>query len=464
MRTSLFLKTLALMIWAQSFAPGVNADGGGTKAARNGVTGRRPNVIVILADDLGYGDLSSFGAPDLRTPNIDALVAAGIRLDNFYANSPVCSPTRASLLTGRYPDMVGVPGVIRTHQTDNWGRLSQQVTLLPQLLRHANYHTALVGKWHLGLQAPDTPNERGFNYFRGFLGDMMDDYYTHRRHDINYMRRDQKTIEPEGHATDLFTDWAIEYLRERRRTDPDQPFFLYLAYNAPHVPLHPPADWLAKVKRREQGISEQRAKLVALIEHMDAGVGRVMAALRANEQDDQTLVIFTSDNGGQVNVGGRVGPFRGAKQNLYEGGLRVPFAAAWPGRIAAGSRSDRVALTMDLFPTVIEAADMKLNNYAVDGASLLPILRGRNTPAFERDLFWVRREGGPPYFGQDYYAVRRGPWKLLHNGPFEPLQLFNLETDPGEKTDVSQSNHEIYEALIKAMQSQIQRAGKLTWQ
>ena len=158
----------------------------------------KPNVLVILADDLGYGDLSCYGATDLKSPNIDKLVAAGMRFDNFYANCPVCSPTRAALLTGRYPDLVGVPGVIRTHIKDNWGYLFPQAVLLPQMLKRAGYHTAIVGKWHLGLASPNLPNERGFDHFHGFLGDMMDDYYNHRRHGFNYMRLNDKEIDPRG--------------------------------------------------------------------------------------------------------------------------------------------------------------------------------------------------------------------------------------------------------------------------
>lgn len=429
--------------------------------AQQAAAQRRPNVLIILADDLGYGDLSSYGAGDLRTPHIDALVASGIRFDNFYANSPVCSPTRAALMTGRYPDAVGVPGVIRTHAENSWGKLAPRVVLLPQLLRQAGYRTALVGKWHLGLQAPDTPNERGFDYFHGFLGDMMDDYYTHRRHDINYMRRGRRVIAPSGHATDLFSSWAVEFLNSQRGAR--APFFLYLAYNAPHVPLQPPPELLAEVRRREPNINEQRARLVALIEHMDAGIGRVLSALRANKQEEDTLIVFTSDNGGQTNVGGRVGSFRGSKQDLYEGGLRVPFAAAWPGHIAAGSRSEQVALTMDLFPSVAEAAGVAVK-HQVDGSSLLPLWRGQNSSPFERDLFWMRREGGAPYFGQDYYAVRRGPWKLLHNTPFAPLQLYNLDSDPGEQKDLAKENPKIYADMIKALQLQIQRAGTVRWQ
>jgi len=206
----------------------------------------KPNILMVLVDDLGFGDLSCYGATDLQSPNIDKLVASGIRFDNFYANCPVCSPTRASLLTGRYQELVGVPGVIRTHADNNWGYLSPDAVFLPEVLKRAGYHTAIVGKWHLGLEEPNRPNDRGFDHFHGFLGDMMDDYYKHRRHGINYMRLNDQEIDPPGHATDLFSTWASDYLRDRA-TKPDQPFFLYLAYNAPHTPIQPPDEWLGRV-------------------------------------------------------------------------------------------------------------------------------------------------------------------------------------------------------------------------
>ena len=209
---------------------------------------RRPNVLLILADDLGIGDLSCYGSSDVRTPNIDGLAAQGLLWENFYANCTVCSPTRAALMTGCYPDRVGVPGVIRTHAGDSWGHLSARATLLPQVLRGAGYHTAIVGKWHLGLASPNTPAERGFHHFHGFLGDMMDDYYDHRRHGNNYMRLDRAVIEPKGHATDLFTQWACDYLDQRARAA--EPFFLYLAYNAPHTPIQPAPESLARVVAR----------------------------------------------------------------------------------------------------------------------------------------------------------------------------------------------------------------------
>lgn len=421
----------------------------------------RPNIVIVLADDLGYGDLSSFGAADLRTPHIDGIASAGVRFDRFYANSPVCSPTRAALLTGRYPDRAGVPGVIRTDPASSWGRLAAPAEVVARPLAASGYHTAIVGKWHLGLEAPNLPNLRGFHHFHGFLGDMMDDYFTHRRFGRNYMRRNDAEIDPQGHATDLFTDWAIEYLDSRRGSR--QPFFLYLAYNAPHTPVQPKPDWLAKVRARQPGMTDKRAALAALIEHMDDGVGRVMAALQRNGQAGNTLFVFVSDNGGHLPSGASCGALRGGKEDMFEGGIRVPMCATWPGRIAPGSRSEAVALTMDLYSTTCEAAGARPAE-GVDGVSLLPEMLGRRAAPPPRDLVWVRREGGPRYQGRDYYALRRGDWKLLQNSPFEPYALYNLAADPGETRDLAKAEPKLYRELWQALARRLQRAGVTPWQ
>ncbi|MBT7099272.1 sulfatase-like hydrolase/transferase, partial [Candidatus Poribacteria bacterium] len=177
---------------------------------------RSPNIVLILADDHGYGDVSMHDGPHIRTPNIDRIAQDGMRFSQFYANSSVCSPSRAALMTGRYPDRVGVPGVIRTHPENNWGYFAQEAVTLPAILKRKEYHTALIGKWHLGLEPENHPCRRGFDHFHGFLGDMMDDYYTHLRHDNNYMRQGFETIDPRGHATDLFSDWSAEFIRSRQ--------------------------------------------------------------------------------------------------------------------------------------------------------------------------------------------------------------------------------------------------------
>ena len=420
--------------------------------------GERPNVVVILVDDLGYGDLSSYGAADMQTPHIDHLMRDGMRMDDFYA---ICSPTRAALLTGRYQELVGVPGVIHTHPENSWGYLSPDARLLPQVLKQAGYESAIIGKWHLGLDDASHPNARGFDTFHGFLGDMMDDYYHHRRHDRNYMRRNGETIDPPGHATDLFTDWAIEYIRGRKNND--APFFLYLAYNAPHTPIQPPDEWLKKVRDREPGIDPQRAALVALIEHLDDGIGRVVAALSETGAMKNTLLIFTSDNGGYLEAGASNGDLRGSKQEMYEGGLRVPMCAVWPGQIVPNSRSAHIALTMDLFPTIAAAAGAKIE-HEIDGRSILPILKGKDVPPFKRDLYFTRREGGQRYGGKTIDAVRSGDWKLLQNSPFEPLELYNLKDDPLESHNVISERPKIAQRLSALMRRQIQRGGHVPWQ
>lgn len=421
----------------------------------------QPNVLVILVDDLGFGDLSVQGAKDLKTPRLDALAASGMRFNNFYANCNVCSPTRAALMTGRYPDLVGVPGVVRTHADNNWGFLQPTGPTLPEQMKSAGYKTGMVGKWHLGLESPNTPNDRGFEFFHGFLGDMMDDYYHHRRHDNNYMRKNREVIDPEGHATDLFSDWAIDYVKREKSSS--KPWFLYLAYNAPHTPIQPPDKWLKLVKLRDPDLDDKRAKLVALIEHMDHGIGRVLDALQESAQTENTLVVFTSDNGGQVNVGGFNGPHRGGKQDMYEGGVRVPFFASWPGHITPGSESDELALTMDIYPTVALAAGKK-RTHEIDGESILHILERSAEHVGDRDFVWMRREGGIRYGGQCYYSVLEGPWKLMQNTPFAPLELFNLKDDPAELKNVIDQHQDVARRLSKKLSSHIQRAGAMPWQ
>ena len=418
-------------------------------------------MVVIMVDDLGYGDLSSYGADDLKTPHVDAILSRGIKFTEFYANCPVCSPTRASFLTGRYPELVGVPGVIRTHAHNNWGNLTDDSISIAEVLSDHGYHTALIGKWHLGIKEPDRPNDRGFKHFAGYLGDMMDDYYNHRRHGINYMRLNEDEIDPTGHATDLFTKWACEYISSRK--DSADPFFLFLSYNAPHTPIQPPEDWLQRIKSREPGLDSRRAKLIALIEHLDNGIGKVTNCLEDHGFQENTLLIFTSDNGGQINVGANNGRTRDGKQSMYEGGLKVPTCAVWPGKIAAGSSSARRMLTMDLFPTISQAAKIKII-HQIDGISQLSTLLGDSQEADARDLFFHRREGGDRYGGLTIHAMRRGDWKLLQNSPFEPLELYNLKNDPMEEQNLAQMNVRIFREMSIELRKHIQRGGLVPWQ
>lgn len=421
----------------------------------------KPNILLIFTDDQGYHDVSYYGTEDIETPNIDELATRGMRFDNFYANSPVCAPSRASLLSGRYPDFVGVPGLIRSHPENNWGYLNPEAVLLPTLLKEAGYHTAHVGKWNLGLESPNLPNERGFDHFHGWLEDMMDDYWIHRRHGVNYMRLNDQVIDPEGHATDLFTQWSMEYIKGQAQNE--QPFFLYLAYNAPHFPVQPPDEWLQKVKLREAGITETRAKLVAFIEHMDDGIGQVIDALKETGQYDNTLIIFTSDNGGHLPSQANNGPLRDGKQSMYEGGLRVPTSIVLPGKIPAGSVSNQVNLSMDLYPTLLEIAGIKLN-HPIEGRSFLQTLLGERQNEEDRSLYFTRREGGTTYGGQAYYALRLGDWKLLQNSPYKPMELYNLKDDPLEENNQIEQRPDVYEKLNDILMLHIQKGGEVPWQ
>lgn len=419
---------------------------------------KQPNIVLILVDDLGYGDLACFGADDMETPELDRLMSRGLRLNQFYANCTVCSPTRAALLTGRYPDKAGVPGVIRQVAANSWGYLDPAAKTLPDYLKAAGYNTGMVGKWHLGFKKPNVPNHRGFEHFHGFLADMMDDYYTHRRGGVNWMRLNEKEIDPEGHATDLFSQWACDYIDEQSKSE--QPFFLYLAYNAPHFPIQPPADWLAKVKKREPQLDDKRARNVALIEHLDHGVGRVLESLKENGVEDDTIVIFTSDNGGSIPHSQQNLPLRGGKQDHWEGGIRVPTCVVWPNEIEP-QQSDTIGITMDFLPTLCDIAGAEVTD-AVDGVSLKASwLDG--APSEERTLVWMRREGNRRYQGRCYYAIRRGPWKLQQSSPFEPMVLVNLEEDLFEETPQA-AEGKIANELMNALQRHIQAAGRVPWQ
>ena len=420
-----------------------------------------PNILCILVDDLGYGDLSCQGATDLQTPNIDKLGKQGMTFRNFYANCPVCSPSRASLLTGKFPDLVGVPGVIRQFEDNSWGYLDPEAVLLPDMLRKNGYQTAMVGKWHLGFEEPNIPNSRGFDYFKGFLGDMMDDYWTHLRGGVNWMRFNGEVINPEGHATDLFTEWTIEYLEQRGNDH--KPFFLYLAYNAPHFPIQPPQEYLDKVLEREKGIDEKRALNVALIEHLDLSIGKVMQSLRETGLIENTLIIFTSDNGGSIPHAQSNGMLHGGKQQMYEGGIREPAFAVWQGKIRPGSKTDNMALLMDLFPTFCHIAGVEAQ-HPINGIDLSPTLFGQSQNTDDRYVFWVRREGGRDYGGQAYYAARYGPYKILQNTPYEPFQYFDLEHDEYEANPLNLQSHEEFGRLRKKLQDHILQSGQVKWQ
>ena len=423
-------------------------------------TAKKPNIVFILVDDLGYSDLSSFGGKDIRTPAIDKLMNSGMRMNQFYANCNVCTPTRASLMTGRYPDLVGAPGVIRQNPEGNWGYFNPTGPTLPELMNKAGYHTGMVGKWHLGYEAPNLPNDRGFTFFHGFLGDMMDDYWTHLRGGVNWMRLNKKTITPKGHATEVFSRWGIDYITEQSK-DKSKPFFLYLAYNAPHFPIQPPEDWLKKVQKREPQLELKRATNVAFVEHMDHEIGKVLDTIKKLGIAKDTLITFSSDNGGSIPHAATNDPWRGGKQEHWEGGIRVPTCAVWPGKIPI-TQTDEWGITMDLLPTFAEIAGVQVRN-EIEGQSLAPIwLKGKKGDP-NRTLIWVRREGNSRYQGRAYYAIREGDWKLLQNHPFEPMQLVNLKEDPSEQSP-KPATHPVARKLIKKLMLHLQKSGDMPWQ
>jgi arylsulfatase A-like enzyme len=418
----------------------------------------QPDIVLIVADDLGWGDVGCYGSSDLKTPALDQLAQQGQRWTNFYANCCVCSPTRASLLTGCYPDRVGVPGVIRTHANNSWGKLAD-VPLLPAVLSPLGYQTAAIGKWHLGLTPEDHPRARGFDHFHGFLGDMMDDYFTHLRHENNYMRLGWSEIAPAGHATHLFANWANKAVDQL--TASADPYFLYLAFNAPHTPIQPPSDALARVRARAPQMPERRAKLVALIEDMDAAIGRVLA--HVDSKNRETIILFVSDNGGQSDVGANNGEWRGGKQSNYEGGLRIPAIFRWTGHIPASSETTAVGATMDLLPTLCELVGAPTPE-AIDGQSLARWLKNPDAPQTAREIYFVRREGGMQYAGLTIEALRQGDWKLVHNLPTQKFELYDLHNDPHEQHDLALKNPAKLRSMMNALMLHIQRGGQIPWQ
>jgi arylsulfatase A-like enzyme len=322
----------------------------------------------------------------------------------------------------------------------------------------------MVGKWHLGYESPNIPNDRGFDRFHGFLGDMMDDYETHLRIGKNWMRHNLEEIQPKGHATDLFTSWAVDEVKSL--SSKDQPFFLYLAYNAPHAPIQPGLSWLDKVRKSRPELTEKRAKLVALIEQMDDGIGQILDTLKSSGIENKTLIVFTSDNGGQLNLNADNGRWRGSKGETFDGGLRIVCGATWPTHIPSGLKTHITSATFDWYPTLIEMAGGDLSKIPSDGKSLRNILENpSNVAAYEnRELYFVRREGGLPFSGKTIEALRLGDWKIVLNTPFEPAQLFHLKDDPYETRDLSANQPFKKREMIQRLQYHIQSGGQIPWQ
>jgi arylsulfatase A-like enzyme len=415
--------------------------GGGGGSSLPGIGGRRPNIVLIVADDLGYADLGVQGATDVRTPHIDSIAARGVRFTSGYASGAVCSPTRAGLLTGRYQQRFGHEMNLR-YPFPPGGGLPVGEKTLADCLRPLGYATGLVGKWHLGVEPQFFPLSRGFDEFFGFLyGDHS--YTVWDAEPANPVYRGTQPVVESTYLTDAFTREAVSFVDRHR----DEPFFLYLAFSAPHDPLEAPAVY----QNRFPGISDPRRRtFAAMMSAMDDGVGAVLSKLRALGIEDDTIVVFLSDNGGiPAENTSRNDPLRGEKGQLYEGGIRVPFMVQWTGRLAGGRVSDVPVSSLDLFATALAAAGgSPPTDRVIDSVDLMPYLDGRASGSPHPILFW--RYGSPA-------AVRKGDWKLVKVGT-NPSQLFDLAVDVREQTNLAASRPAVVaelEADLTAWKAQL---------
>ncbi len=385
----------------------------------------KPNVLFILADDLGYGDLSCYGAHDIKTPHLDRLAQQGVRLTDFYANATVCTPTRCALMTGRYQQRIGGLEWAIAPEQKHLGLPAQEKTIA-RILREAGYATAMSGKWHLGYTEDRAPNAHGFDRFFGLLGGNHD-YFTHRwRSGEPDLYLDTKPVEATGYSTSLIQQHALEFLAAMK----SQPFFLYVAFNAPHWPIQGPDDGgqPTPLKGWSQGT---RATYVKMVEAMDASVGEMLAALDRLGLANNTLVVFASDNGGDRFS--RNYPLSHGKGTLGEGGIRVPCIARWPGKIPPGKVSSQVGIMMDWSATILKHAGVKPpKDRPLDGKDILPIIAGEKR-GMKRTLFW-RRVG--PNWVKTHRAVRDGNWKLIEERRGK-LELYNLAEDMGERNNLA---------------------------
>ncbi|MGH7202623.1 MAG: sulfatase-like hydrolase/transferase [Planctomycetaceae bacterium] len=416
----------------------------------------RPNVLLVVSDDQGYGDVGGRGETNVDTPVINAIAQNGVRFSQFRVN-PLCAPTRASLLSGQYSLECGMwRGPSRDADPDDpqARRLRDDVKLLPQFLKDAGYATGLFGKWHLGYESPNRPNDRGFDEFVGFLGG------SSRYRKANTLLRNGEPFESDKHLTDLFTDEALAFIQKNR----DRPFFCYVAYNAVHGPLwreeqpRPSGkeEWLRKYA--ERGIDFPRRDYCAVLNHLDHSVGRLLESLRALGLEENTLVIYVSDNGAITDkYPGDNGPLRGAKGSTYEGGIRVPAVMQWPGVIPAGTVSDANAVHFDIFSTVLAAAEVAVpernGSHPVHGVSLIEHLKsGGKAPLPDRYLFW-------DLYGR--MAALHADWKIVgegqnHRGRFAEalpeikqteFELYRLSKDIAETQNVAAEHPEVYRDL-----------------
>jgi arylsulfatase A-like enzyme len=407
-------------------ACGGSGDAGGTPVP----PAARPNIVLIIADDLGYADLGVQGSADALTPHIDSLAASGARLTQGYVSAPACSPTRAGLMTGRYQQRFGHELNPPNPSPPDFG-LPLEETTIAEALQASGYATGLVGKWHLGTAAQFHPLNRGFDEFFGFLAGSHS--YRDWSAGNDPVLRGFEPVDDGGYLTDAFTREAVSFIRRHTA----EPFFLCLSYNAVHRPMErPPRRYLDRFPDTPDPL---RRKLLAKLAAMDDGVGRVVEAIEAAGLAQTTLFVFLSDNGAPTALNGSLNtPLRGGKEEVFEGGIRVPFIVRWAGRVPSGLEYAEPVIQLDVFPTVLAAAGVSLpGDREIDGVDLLPHLDGTSTAPPHATLFW--RYGAPS-------AVRKGGWKLVKDGP-GPSQLFDIAVDVAESTDLAPSMPEVVSEL-----------------
>ena len=398
-----------------------------------------PNVVLIMTDDMGYADIGSYGASDIRTPNIDSLARDGVRLTDFYSNGVLCSPTRAGLISGRYQQRYGVETALPNAGVPGSERgLKASRFSLPRLLRDNGYATALIGKWHLGYTPDMSPGAHGFEYFFG-LKSGFHDYYQHTSGDGKPdLWENDRPIQQQGYMTDLITERAVKFIGEHAAG----PFFIDVAFNAPHWPYQVPDKPSVApgngrhVMPNEPGTST-RADYAAMLERVDRGVGEILRALDQRGLAANTIVIFTNDNGGEWLASNA--PLFSRKLTVWEGGIRVPAIVRWPGRIRPGTVSGQVGITMDLTASILAATNTAVPAEAAhEGINLFPTLEGR-APEVSRTLFWRSN------LGRSQKAVRSGDWKLVVDGSH--TMVFNLRTDVGERNELANRRQDIAQKL-----------------
>lgn len=420
---------------------------------------RRPNFIIFLTDDQGYGDLSCMGNTDFLTPHIDEVASTGARFTNWYSGSPVCSPSRASLLTGRYPGNAGVRAILAGHRKATG--LTNEAPTIASAVKELGYRTAVVGKWHLGLQEQSRPNQNGFDYFYGFMAGCID-YYSHifywsmadgktdPTHDL--WENGRELYDNGKYFTEMVTDKAVERIREMSRSE--EPFLLYVAYNAPHYPMHAPRKYLD----RFPDLPQDRRIMAAMLSAVDDGVGQIMDEVKRQGILNDTVVFFQSDNGpsresrnwmdgrGDPYYGGQPGGLKGHKFSLFEGGIRVPGIFSWPGHIPAGQVIDEPCAAMDVFPTLLTMAGGDPSRYALDGSDISGVLMHQEKTPHDA-LYWEMEQ---------QTAIRQGDYKLVLNGqlvesepPQDPVFLSNLREDPGETRNLAAQYPALTEELTQ---------------